>query len=446
MANATIVAGLGYGDEGKGAVVSFLTEQLRAKLVVRFNGGAQAAHNVVAPDGRHHTFAQFGSGTFSGVPTLLSRHVLVNPGSLINEASHLGSLGISDPLSLVNVEEDALVTTPFQMAVNRIKEIWRGGGRHGSCGMGIFETIQDSIDRSDLAVHAGDLRNPKSLRERLERLRCYKMLGAHEMIHEMGTSNEQASREWELLCDLEAVDGILDRWAYFPNKVKIVDRSWLAEQLWQPGEVLFEGAQGILLDEDWGFFPYATRSKTGFTNAMALLGDCTGKATRIGVLRSHMTRHGAGPLVTEDPGAASLAAGDHNKFGPWQQSFRVGWLDLVALKYAREVSEPDVLAISHLDMPGDELVCTAYDFPGEPDPDLFEVDREVVKSILIKPTSLPRQGKLTEALHRMRPLYGAVASGSRLTKIIEDKLGSPVRIVGRGQSWKDWTELPGGTP
>jgi adenylosuccinate synthase len=69
MANATIVAGLGYGDEGKGAVVSFLTEQLRAKLVVRFNGGAQAAHNVVAPDGRHHTFAQVGSGTFSGVPT-----------------------------------------------------------------------------------------------------------------------------------------------------------------------------------------------------------------------------------------------------------------------------------------------------------------------------------------------------------------------------------------
>src|SRR5262245_62300875 len=118
QARVSLVAGLGYGDEGKGSIVDFLARQprpgTRAGLVVRFNGGAQAAHNVVTEDGRHHTFAQFGSGTFTpGVRTHLSQHVLVDPLALVTEAEHLASLGVPDALDRLTVDREALVTTPY---------------------------------------------------------------------------------------------------------------------------------------------------------------------------------------------------------------------------------------------------------------------------------------------------------------------------------------------
>src|SRR3954467_7607322 len=97
MREHVIVVDLGYGDAGKGTVVDWLCTQGPVQAVVRFNGGGQAAHNVVLPDGRHHTFAQFGSGTLRGVPTHLSRFVVVDPLALTAEAAHLGELGVPDP-------------------------------------------------------------------------------------------------------------------------------------------------------------------------------------------------------------------------------------------------------------------------------------------------------------------------------------------------------------
>src|SRR5687768_225602 len=148
------VVGLGYGDEGKGTVVDYLTRKHTAHTVVRFNGGAQAAHNVVTPDGKHHTFAQFGSGTLAGARTHLSRFMLVNPLDLFNEARHLESLGIADPLQLVTISPDALVTTPLHVAANLIRELQN---QHGSCGKGIGETQRTADDLGDAALRVSDL-------------------------------------------------------------------------------------------------------------------------------------------------------------------------------------------------------------------------------------------------------------------------------------------------
>ena len=147
--NHVIVVDLGYGDAGKGTVVDWLCSRQDGRpvhAVVRFNGGAQAAHNVITRDGRCHAFAQFGAGTFTpGVRTHLSRFVLIDPLALAAEAAHLASLGLADALDLLTVDRDALLTTPYHQAANRAREIARGNDRHGSCGMGIGETARYAL-------------------------------------------------------------------------------------------------------------------------------------------------------------------------------------------------------------------------------------------------------------------------------------------------------------
>ena len=152
-----IVVGLGFGDECKGATVDWLCATNDIKAVVRFNGGPQAAHNVITPDGRHHTFAQFGSGTFHGVPTYLSRYMLVNPFNLVNEAEHLADLGVVDPLRMVWIDQNALLVTPYHRHANRLREDARGASRHGSTGQGVGETRAYAIERPDESPKMGDI-------------------------------------------------------------------------------------------------------------------------------------------------------------------------------------------------------------------------------------------------------------------------------------------------
>jgi adenylosuccinate synthase len=174
-----IVVDLGYGDAGKGTIVDWLCARPEQgsgvlagarppRTVVRFNGGAQAAHNVVTRDGRQHTFAQFGSGTFApGVRTHLSRFMLVDPLALAAEAAHLAAAGVADALDRLTVDRDALLTTPYHRAANRARELARGTDRHGSCGIGIGETARYSLDYPADAPRAGDCDAPRRLTRKL---------------------------------------------------------------------------------------------------------------------------------------------------------------------------------------------------------------------------------------------------------------------------------------
>src|SRR5690349_18733653 len=123
----TVVVGLGLGDEGKGTMIDALARRgSRPATVVRFNGGPQAAHHVVLPDGRFHCFSQFGSATLAGGHTHLSRFVAIEPLSMRREAEVLATLGVSSPLSRITLDAHSVVVTPFHKLVNRLQETARG--------------------------------------------------------------------------------------------------------------------------------------------------------------------------------------------------------------------------------------------------------------------------------------------------------------------------------
>ncbi|MBB2912372.1 adenylosuccinate synthase [Streptosporangium becharense] len=351
MREHVIVADLGYGDAGKGTVVDWLCsrgsrEPVRA--VVRFNGGGQAAHNVVLPDGRHHTFAQFGAGTFHGVPTHLSRFMIVDPLSLAGEAAHLAGLGVPDPFELLTVDRDALLATPYHVAAGRAREVARGEDRHGSCGMGIGETMAYALEHPGLAPVAGDCATPAVLTRKLRALR--EALGAAAG---------------------PPVEDCVAAYRAFAERVRLVGSSFTAALL-RRGPVVFEGAQGVLLDEWHGFHPHTTWSTTTFANALELLDGAA--AVRLGVLRTYTPRHGPGPLVTEDAGLALPEP--HNGTGPWQGPFRTGHFDAVAHRYALAAAGgADGLALTHLDAPVSRM-CVSYDIGELPVGPAGDLDRQ----------------------------------------------------------------------
>jgi adenylosuccinate synthase len=405
-----IVVDLGYGDAGKGTVVDWLCatasrdSRQPAAAVVRFNGGAQAAHHVQLPSGAVHAFAQFGSGSFGGTPTFLSRFTLVDPLALVAEAEHLRRLGLGDPFGLLTVDRDALVTTPYHQAANRAREEARGAGRHGSCGMGIGETASYALRYPGDAPRAGDLAAPSVLRRKLALLRT-----------RLGAGGPPPP-------DVAAV------FAAVAARVTLADDGHLARLL-RRGPVVFEGAQGALLDEWRGFHPYTTWSTTTFDNAETLLREAGagGGATRLGVTRTYQTRHGPGPFPTEDPDLP--LAEPHNTGGRWQGAFRAGHLDAVALDYARQVTGGvDAVALTHLDTARDAgrrlRVCRGYRVG----------DRTVTRLSPGPHQDLDHQQSLTDGLLTARPSYdaGPGPAADDWPDAVAEILGAPVTVRSYG--------------
>lgn len=311
-----VVVGAGYGDEGKGKMTDYFVrraqEQGKNAIVVRYNGGAQAGH-CVRTDKHTVIHSHYGSGTLAGAPTYLGSKFIVNPVLWKMEYDKLIDLGIDVPMCTIN--PNCYVTTPYDMFVNSAIENWRGNNRHGSCGAGIFETI----DRSKtVKLTAGDLfscslawlvNKFERIRNHLfERIALIDLDDETKWLFDPVNTAQVATAFWH-----EQLIPMRDQWLITPNPFTPHDY------------IVFEGAQGLFLGTTFGTFPHMTPSDPGvkYCAEIALENNLTVKEVCY-VTRVYLTRHGNGPLPGEcTPSELGIdTSQETNKFNQYQGNFR----------------------------------------------------------------------------------------------------------------------------
>ena len=318
MRRAVVTIGLGFGDEAKGATVDKVCRELHADLVVRYCGGCQAAHNVILPDGTHHTFSQFGSGSLHHVPTYIGPDVIISPFFMVNEAKHLSELGLN-PWKLLSVDQECLITTPYHQSLNRTLECKRGDDRHGSCGLGIGTTREHSILQPDDAL-------------RLKDLRVLSYSGRKAAIGKLKKIQQWASKQAGA-----PVEEYLDPDSLYIHLVDASLKINVVEKMPDFKMAVFEGAQGMLLDENHGYHPHTTWSTVTLKHAGELLRGSDTEVNVMGCIRAYMTRHGAGTFLSHDQNmmADALNIDIGNPPNEWQGRMRYGLLDLNVLAYSK---------------------------------------------------------------------------------------------------------------
>lgn len=462
-----VVGGVGAGDEGKGTIVDYLAQKYNPRLFLRYNGGSQPLHHVVRPDGIVHGFRQIGSGTLAcpKARTYLSRFMVVDPFFLHEEINELSAQkGLKYDRGRIIIDRDCIVVTPFHRLINQMLEISRFKKRLGSCGHGIGEAMKDWVNFGEDVLLAGDLLDKQKTLRKLKHLLVAKVDLAEQLVEEAGPYIfEPTLKLRDKLAELYGYSTRLERLSqqYYDlvgfGFLKLGDHKILKRLLNKTETVIFEGAQGALLDPVLGFTPYVTKTKTTFDNADDVLGDVgyTGDTLKIGVMRAYSTRHGVGPFVTEDPKLSSLIPDQHNKNNEWQGPFRIGWPDLVATRYALDIMRHvDYLAMTNLDrfMSLPKIrVCNAYTTnTGSPSSSLnafFEYTQnrksKIIKGIKIPEDPKVTQLELTKLLGKCQPVYKVLSNSKEqtYTDFFEEQLGVKIALISRGPTHKDKVEI-----
>lgn len=333
---ARVVIGANFGDEGKGLITDYLCRS-GGEVVVRFNGGSQAGHTVVTPKGERHVFNHYGSGTLYGVPTFLSQFFICNPIMFFREQARLAKIHVTGQ---VFAHPDCLVSTFADMIINQRRELKRGPKAHGSCGIGIHETIQRSA--TPLKITMGDLwNNPKSLPAKLAEI-CDKWA---------------KFRTGAVIDEPKMMEVFLKECEAFAQQVSPAG-------IGQCVDPIFEGAQGLLLDQDRKeFHPHVTHSSTGMKNVKILCAQAgITEIESYYVSRTYLTRHGNGPLPGEDP--ALSYADDTNMPHKFQGTLRFAPLDAgLRARCTLDFGTPDYkLVMTHCDQFDAPITADLYSY------------------------------------------------------------------------------------
>jgi adenylosuccinate synthase len=350
---AIVLVGAQWGDEGKGKATDLLGE--RVQWVVRYQGGNNAGHTVVLPDGQDFALHLIPSGILTpGVTNVIGNGVVVDPGVLLEEMEGLESRGIDTDRLLISA--NAHLIMPYHVAIDKVTERYLGKAKIGTTGRGIGPAYQDKVAR--VGVRVQDLLDEKILRQKVEAALEYK----NQVL--VKVYNRRA------LDPQHVVDGVLEQAAHFSHR--IADTGLLLDQALSRGEtVLLEGSQGTLLDVDHGSYPFVTSSNPVAGGACAGSGiGPTRISAVVGIVKAYTTRVGSGPFPTElhdELGDRLRKTG--GEFGVTTgRSRRVGWFDAVIARYAARVNGVTDFFLTKLDvLSGQQTVpvCVGYDIDGK---------------------------------------------------------------------------------
>jgi len=364
------VVGLQWGDEGKGKVVDILAEH--SDIVVRYNGGSNAGHTVVVGDTRFALHLLPSGSVRPNVSCVIANAVVVDPDVLIKEIESLAQKGITLKDRLF-ISENAHVVLDYHKTEDQLREASLGKAKLGTTARGIGPAYADKAGRSH-AVRMGDLRNLQQLKEKLQDIVDYKNKLFRCLMLDARCSS---SIEYPELSS----DVIFEKCKNYAKKLLpfVIDTTeFLHKSIGQGKSILFEGAQGTLLDLDHGTFPYVTSSNSsslGMPVGCGVPGRMVDKF--IGVAKAYTTRVGAGPFPTEflDEGRETRDEGQicqyirergHEYGTTTGRPRRCGWFDAVAVSYAVKIGAIDEIALMHLDtLSGlkEVKICTAYKLP-----------------------------------------------------------------------------------
>ncbi|MFQ5736346.1 MAG: adenylosuccinate synthase [Thermodesulfobacteriota bacterium] len=353
MAKNLVVVGAQWGDEGKGKIVDILTED--SDVVVRFQGGNNAGHTVIVGSEKY-IFHLLPSGILHpGKACVIGDGVVVDPEVLVSEIDFLKSRKMFHPGDLL-ISKNAHLIMPYHKKLDAARERLRGENKIGTTGRGIGPAYEDKVSRS--GIKCGDLLNEDSFRRKLKANLLEKNHYIRTILHEEGFEIYEIYHRYMSFAATLA--------PLIKNTSMFLDKAARAKK-----RILFEGAQGTLLDVDHGTYPFVTSSNTVAGQAATGSGFGPSRIDRvIGIAKAYVTRVGEGPFPTELDGeeAARLREQGEEYGATTGRPRRCGWFDAVALRYSARVNGLDGLVLTKLDVL-DSLdrirICTGYKYKGE---------------------------------------------------------------------------------
>jgi len=350
MANVTVI-GAQWGDEGKGKIVDWLAE--RADVVVRFQGGHNAGHTLVV-SGKTYKLSLLPSGIVRGTLSVIGNGVVLDPWHFRDEVAKLAGQGVTITPDNLHIAETCPLILPFHRDLDGLREDASGAGKIGTTRRGIGPAYEDKVGRR--AIRVCDLAHLDDLGPQLDRLT------AHHDALRAGFGEPPIDRD-RLIADLTEIADVILPYA------KPVWRT-LGDARAQGKRILFEGAQGVLLDVDHGTYPFVTSSNT--VSGTAASGSGLGPNAPgfvLGIVKAYTTRVGSGPFPTELEDETGTRLGERgHEFGTVTgRKRRCGWFDAVLVRQSAAVSGVTGIALTKLDVLDgfEELrICTGYDLDG----------------------------------------------------------------------------------
>jgi len=352
MGNVAVV-GVQWGDEGKGKIVDWLSE--RADVVVRFQGGANAGHTLVVGNVEYKMSLLPSGVVRAGKLSIIGNGVVVDPWALVAEIEEMRKKGLEITSKTLRLADNAALILPSHGAIERAREARRGEKKIGTTGRGIGPAYEDKVGRR--AVRVCDLADPAALEDRVDDL----LLTHNALLRGLGAP--EVDRD-ELIAALREVAAEI--LPYATPTWRLLDEARRAGR-----RILFEGAQGAMLDVDHGTYPYVTSSNALAGQAAAGSGIAPSAIGFVlGITKAYTTRVGAGPFPTELTDEVGRTLGERGReFGTVTgRPRRCGWFDAVAVRQAVKTGGVDGIALTKLDvLDGFEeiKICTAYRRGGE---------------------------------------------------------------------------------